>query len=274
MASMTQLSMTQFTQPVDSFDDSSSLAPSIQSDSTIQSDTDVTFDERVELIPSSSSNNGHMKIDFFVPNKKVENEKSQVQSGPAQLVNVNNFIEDDVPEPKAKVITQAMEDAKQFIIFEAAVGSANERYESNNSPTAHGSVHLSDDSDDESFNQAVDLAIQTIPVKTIYDDDQEEIVPRSSQEGNVTISFEDIEREYNKDGNKTETYNGRNFFAKMDDTNRAEEELNRRFKKDDFDRLNVIGQFNKGFIVAILDNDLFLIDQHACDEKFNFEKVI
>jgi DNA mismatch repair protein PMS2 len=34
----------------------------------------------------------------------------------------------------------------------------------------------------------------------------------------------------------------------------------------------VAGQFNKGFIMATLnENDLFILDQHACDEKFNFE---
>ncbi len=35
--------------------------------------------------------------------------------------------------------------------------------------------------------------------------------------------------------------------------------------------MRIIGQFNQGFILAQLDNDLFLIDQHAADEKYNFE---
>lgn len=44
------------------------------------------------------------------------------------------------------------------------------------------------------------------------------------------------------------------------------------FKKEDFNQLKVIGQFNKGFIMAtLLESDLFILDQHACDEKFNFE---
>ena len=33
--------------------------------------------------------------------------------------------------------------------------------------------------------------------------------------------------------------------------------------------MEVLGQFNLGFIIAKLDNDLFIIDQHASDEKFN-----
>ncbi len=35
--------------------------------------------------------------------------------------------------------------------------------------------------------------------------------------------------------------------------------------------MKVVGQFNLGFIIAKLDNDLFIIDQHATDEKYNFE---
>ncbi|KMZ57622.1 hypothetical protein ZOSMA_84G00610 [Zostera marina] len=33
----------------------------------------------------------------------------------------------------------------------------------------------------------------------------------------------------------------------------------------------VVGQFNLGFIIGKLDDDLFIIDQHAADEKYNFE---
>lgn len=36
----------------------------------------------------------------------------------------------------------------------------------------------------------------------------------------------------------------------------------------------VCGQFNLGFIIARLDNDLFIVDQHASDEKYNFERLV
>lgn len=38
-------------------------------------------------------------------------------------------------------------------------------------------------------------------------------------------------------------------------------------------QMNIIGQFNLGFIIARLNDDLFIIDQHATDEKFRFEKL-
>ena len=37
--------------------------------------------------------------------------------------------------------------------------------------------------------------------------------------------------------------------------------------------MHIIGQFNLGFIVARLGQDLFIIDQHASDEKYNFERL-
>lgn len=37
--------------------------------------------------------------------------------------------------------------------------------------------------------------------------------------------------------------------------------------------MKIIGQFNKGFIITKLNNDLFILDQHASDEKFTFESL-
>ena len=55
--------------------------------------------------------------------------------------------------------------------------------------------------------------------------------------------------------------------------------------KDDFARMRIVGQFNLGFILAVRPrleegeaddvdrNELFIIDQHASDEKYNFERL-
>ncbi|XP_076912863.1 DNA mismatch repair protein PMS1-like [Bidens hawaiensis] len=51
----------------------------------------------------------------------------------------------------------------------------------------------------------------------------------------------------------------------------ATSELEKLFKKEDFGRMKVIGQFNLGFIIGKLDQDLFIVDQHAADEKYNYE---
>lgn len=47
--------------------------------------------------------------------------------------------------------------------------------------------------------------------------------------------------------------------------------------KDDFNKMNIVGQFNLGFIIVtrMVDGkyDLFIVDQHASDEKYNFEML-
>ncbi|RPA94500.1 DNA mismatch repair protein MutL [Choiromyces venosus 120613-1] len=53
----------------------------------------------------------------------------------------------------------------------------------------------------------------------------------------------------------------------------AEARLNLTVTKQDFLEMQIKGQFNKGFILATRADDLFIIDQHASDEKYNFEKL-
>ncbi|KAK8051345.1 DNA mismatch repair protein MutL [Apiospora rasikravindrae] len=70
----------------------------------------------------------------------------------------------------------------------------------------------------------------------------------------------------------------------------AEEKLSLAISKSDFGKMKVVGQFNLGFILAVrpgmadpeqddpevaaaTDDELFIIDQHATDEKYNFERL-
>jgi DNA mismatch repair protein PMS2 len=59
-----------------------------------------------------------------------------------------------------------------------------------------------------------------------------------------------------------------------------EERLSLTVAKPDFHDMRIIGQFNLGFIIAVRPPtttsptpDLFIIDQHASDEKYNFERL-
>ena len=60
----------------------------------------------------------------------------------------------------------------------------------------------------------------------------------------------------------------------------AEERLSLTVSKTDFVHMHIAGQFNLGFILAVRapsstssNSDLFIIDQHASDEKYNFERL-
>lgn len=66
---------------------------------------------------------------------------------------------------------------------------------------------------------------------------------------------------------------GSSSQAADDDNMSAAQELDRVFNQADFPRMQIIGQFNLGFIIVRLGQDLFIIDQHASDEKRNFERL-
>lgn len=53
----------------------------------------------------------------------------------------------------------------------------------------------------------------------------------------------------------------------------AELEMTKLFRQEWFGDMHIIGQFNRGFIVCRLHNELFIVDQHASDEKYNFEQL-
>ena len=68
----------------------------------------------------------------------------------------------------------------------------------------------------------------------------------------------------------------------------AEEKLSLIISRNDFLKMRIAGQFNLGFIIAVrpsestataegndavTDDELFIIDQHATDEKYNFERL-
>ncbi|MCJ1479719.1 ATP-binding mismatch repair protein [Lambiella insularis] len=77
----------------------------------------------------------------------------------------------------------------------------------------------------------------------------------------------------------------------LDADNSAEERLSLTVSKEDFGRMRIVGQFNLGFIIAVRpatsslsqstssdtprpsSDELFIIDQHASDEKYNFERL-
>lgn len=65
------------------------------------------------------------------------------------------------------------------------------------------------------------------------------------------------------------------------DTAAVERALSRTIAQDDFLSMQVVGQFNHAFIIVrrspscreACEDDLFIVDQHAADEKANFERL-
>ncbi|KAM9715644.1 mismatch repair endonuclease PMS2 isoform 1-T1 [Menidia menidia] len=75
--------------------------------------------------------------------------------------------------------------------------------------------------------------------------------------------------------NSGEELRYRRFRAKISPAENpsAEDELKKEISKEMFKEMEIIGQFNLGFIITKLNSDIFMIDQHATDEKYNFEML-
>ena len=84
--------------------------------------------------------------------------------------------------------------------------------------------------------------------------------------------------EYTKDctfSSCCRSHTGSRFTARIgvDNDDDCVQELGAVFTQERFLRLEILGQFNLGFIIARDGDDLFIIDQHAADEIYNFEQL-
>ncbi|KAG7507345.1 mismatch repair endonuclease PMS2 [Solea senegalensis] len=104
--------------------------------------------------------------------------------------------------------------------------------------------------------------------------------PVSLQKRTVTLKFslQELEgkmRRLKEQQKPSDELLFRRFRAKINpgENQSAEEELKKEISKDMFKEMEIIGQFNLGFIITKLHSDIFMIDQHATDEKYNFEML-
>ncbi|XP_046397219.1 mismatch repair endonuclease PMS2 [Ischnura elegans] len=115
----------------------------------------------------------------------------------------------------------------------------------------------------------------------ILDDEGTCVEDRDLRTVKMHISLQDIAKKCEKQEKKhlevvnCESKRKLRFNASINpkENSMAETELQREITKDMFSKMEVIGQFNLGFLITKLGSDLFIIDQHASDEKYNFETL-
>ncbi|XP_052892217.1 mismatch repair endonuclease PMS2 [Anopheles moucheti] len=120
----------------------------------------------------------------------------------------------------------------------------------------------------------------TILVDDELSDGEDDMRHRNSQQLSVTLeSLEQlIAREQTLQSSRSAdhtTLSRLRFKSKINPTSNkaAESELQTEITKTDFATMEIVGQFNLGFIIVRLGDDLFIVDQHATDEKYNFEDL-
>ncbi|KFU93880.1 Mismatch repair endonuclease PMS2, partial [Chaetura pelagica] len=112
----------------------------------------------------------------------------------------------------------------------------------------------------------------SMPSVDILVEVQKKIMPL---EFSMKVLAEKFKKVIQQQQKSTETQNYRRFKAKISpgENKVAEDELRKEISKEMFAKMEIIGQFNLGFIITKLNSDLFIIDQHATDEKYNFEML-
>ncbi|RDW79635.1 hypothetical protein BP6252_04273 [Coleophoma cylindrospora] len=106
----------------------------------------------------------------------------------------------------------------------------------------------------------------------------------------LETSIAEIQKQFQTMSETLEAYQAECVDSGVDaalDSAAAEEQLSLTISKADFAKMKIVGQFNLGFILATRvsesksqsvnettsADDLFIIDQHASDEKYNFERL-
>ncbi|PPR00764.1 hypothetical protein CVT24_000789 [Panaeolus cyanescens] len=157
----------------------------------------------------------------------------------------------------------------------------------------------SDDSEDDDpmsvLSQAKSTTSTNPPLKTPLRDGitRPEIIRSGGPEGDTVVAFDLVKtrqaylRMRNHQSHLNGTQTTKDVHAEQtledasvsntDNNSKAANALSRVIEKSDFASMDILGQFNLGFIVvrrrkAAMD-DLFIVDQHAADEKYNFENL-
>lgn len=181
----------------------------------------------------------------------------------------NQFIDDlrknqvlaETPEDLQKVSTESMEDMPQIIKINKII---------------HEDTKLSDYKDSTEI-----LKISLKDTKVVTDSVQTDSITDDSIRLEKSIKLDwtiNAVREALKSQKDTTVTNHSTkvrFRSEISPKSNksAEQELQKHISKEDFAKMDIIGQFNHGFIITKFENDLFVIDQHATDEKYNFEQL-
>ncbi|KAH8857914.1 Mismatch repair endonuclease PMS2 [Schistosoma japonicum] len=143
-----------------------------------------------------------------------------------------------------------------------------------------GEDHLKDYPDYENIENRLlssDINLESIKVEFSMESlrNNWKQILQMTPSGSAEISLSNNNLHNNTHINDDNPTEGSFTFSKFKsiENQEAENELTTYFEKETFNSLQVIGQFNLGFIIARHNQDLFIVDQHASDEKYRFEQL-
>lgn len=142
--------------------------------------------------------------------------------------------------------------------------------------SAYGAETVTNEKCDSKFNEVNRLSPSTKKKVVVYEEYNPENYTSSRKSRTVRFNLESLKEKIKSSVESKEKQNlVRRFHAKIapTDNQSAEDELQKEITKDMFAQMEILGQFNLGFIITRFGSDLFIVDQHATDEKYNFETL-
>lgn len=234
---------------------------------------DQTIAKRIKIDPSSSqtSFSRQTSLNNFIFKKKDDTSPSTKEDNSFKIT---FFSELSAKETKD---CDSRENRFENVQKETRIAKENCENRSRNFYTSSKDRDIHPETFEEE-TQAKKIQNETVETEeTIYVTDETESGTKCDRKvENLSFSMEKLSDQLNSKNtfqHSEEVY--RRFLARISPTENqsAEEELRKEFSKEDFCKMEIFGQFNLGFIIAGRGDDLFIIDQHATDEKFNFERL-
>ncbi|XP_040571444.1 mismatch repair endonuclease PMS2 isoform X1 [Lepeophtheirus salmonis] len=179
----------------------------------------------------------------FIQNVEGRSSNGRIEMSPGIT---KNYYSPNASFTSKKNFTTPLVENTSFIVEDISAISSNSKTHENASRNSRCDIIIDDSSYDPSLRRVVKVNFDIAKVKSL----------RKLSSDSARLSY-------------------RKFFAKIcpEDNNSAEEELKKCIKKESFKSMKILGQFNLGFIICLLDFDIFIVDQHATDEKYNFETL-
>lgn len=250
------------------------LSQSTQEDSIRDNVDDIS----IILENNSSSNDLDPNCDFKKINSPSENENIEEDG----IQNSEGTSNSEREEPFISSPTD------QEFVLDCKTTTKKEKHPlviENLQPIKFPKMDFPEDSSSEDEDKIANFeAVEVKTIITVDDDSESEDARRISNNVSIeiTTTIEEIRKLTLKEQQLKESRNANRlklsrlkFKSKINpnDNQKAEEELEREISKDMFLKMEIIGQFNLGFIIVKLENDMFIVDQHASDEKYNFEML-
>merc|ERR550519_2285375 len=255
----------------------SSQCEVVKDDVVQDCEENIQRDAQESLGVASDESSGDLEhVDTELPHKsksKTNDTGFKLIFEEAQCVNDSIIDKNDTP---VETLTGSIENI-QDMIRKGANSNCDDNSDYPNDDDKENFDSTEDNSRDQSAlkQRTFDSAVGDKMVQVVFEDDEPVGNKKVSE---ISFNFESIrtelkEQSHNANNSTNEKY--LKFRAKINptDNSSAEKELQKSIQKSDFSKMEIFGQFNLGFLIVGLGGDLFIIDQHATDEKYNFETL-